>query len=225
MNPHPHHRTRIKCCGITRRADALAAAALGADAVGFVFTRRSPRFVEPGAAAAIRAALPPFVAAVALFMDDAPEWVAEVERRLRPDLLQFHGGESAGFCERFATRYLKAVPMAGLDDIGAVLEAHPHAAGFLLDGHAAGEPGGSGRRFDWGRVPHGSGRALLLAGGLDAGNVGEAVRTAHPWGVDVSSGIESAPGVKDVQRMAAFVQAVRVAEAGRDPGGAGACPG
>lgn len=204
-------RVRVKFCGMTRLEDVRAAVELGVDAIGLVCTRRSTRFVEPGQARALRRALPPFVSAVALFMDDAPEWVADAIAALRPDCLQFHGSETAAFAASFALPYLKAVPMASVADVAGYAAAHPAAAGFLLDGHAAGAAGGSGVAFDWSRVPHGLGRPLLLAGGLDAGNVAQAIALARPYAVDVSSGIERAPGVKDAARMRAFVEAVRAA--------------
>lgn len=203
------NRTRIKFCGLTRVEDVRAAVELGVDAVGFVLTRRSRRFVAPAQAHELRAALPPFVSAVALLMDDAPEWVEQVVATVRPDLLQFHGEETAAFVERFGRPYLKAVPMASIADVAAYARAHPRAAGFLLDSHAAGAAGGTGGTFDWARVPRGFDRPLLLAGGLDAGNVAQAIAQARPYAVDVSSGIESAPGVKDAARMRAFVDAAR----------------
>lgn len=200
-------RTRIKFCGLTRAEDVRCAIALGVDAIGFVLTRRSRRFVEPEQARALRDALPPFVSAVALFMDDAPDWVAEVVATMRPDLLQFHGEESGGFAERFDRPYLKAIPMGSVADVAAYADAHPRACGFLLDSHSTGAAGGSGEAFDWARFPHQLDRPLVLAGGLDAGNVAQAIALARPYAVDVSSGIESAPGIKDAGRMRAFVAA------------------
>jgi phosphoribosylanthranilate isomerase len=201
--------TRIKCCGITRREDAQLAARLGADAVGFVFARKSPRFIEPAAAAAIRADLPPFVDAVALVMDDDAEWIAEVIASVRPDLLQFHGRESAAFCDGFGTRYLKAIAMG--EGVAALqsLRDYPRAVGLLLDGHGLGEQGGSGKAFDWSLMPHDLQQPLILAGGLTADNVGTAIAIAAPWAVDVSSGIEASPGIKDADKMERFIAAVR----------------
>jgi phosphoribosylanthranilate isomerase len=204
-------RTRIKFCGITRPDDARLAAELGVDALGLVFTPRSRRRVELATAAAIRRALPPFVAAVALFMDDEPGWIAQVIDAVQPDLLQFHGSETAEFTGAFARPYLKAVPMASVGDVAAYAAQHPAAAGFLLDSHATGTAGGSGAAFDWTRVPRDFGRPLLLAGGLDAHNVAQAIALARPYAVDVSSGVEAAPGVKDAAKMRAFVDAVRAA--------------
>lgn len=204
-------RTRIKICGITRVEDALAAAALGADAIGLVFASRSPRRVTLDAARAIVDALPPFIASVALFMDDDPVFVRSVIDALRPDLVQFHGAEDAGTCESLGRRYLKAVPMAGRGT-GAIIEAagaHPRAAGLVLDGHGLGEAGGSGRAFDWSQARAEGLPPLVVAGGLTADNVADAVRIAAPWAVDVSSGVEAAPGVKDHGRMERFIEEVR----------------
>lgn len=205
-------RTRIKFCGMTRIADVQLAVALGVDAIGLVLTRKSRRFVEIERAQHIRKSLPPFVTTVALFMDDEPGWIAEAVSAIGPDLLQFHGGELALECMRFGCPYLKAIAMADGPNIGMVagkvIAAHPQAAGFLLDGHAAGEQGGGGKSFDWSRIPAGLRRPLLLAGGLTCDNVAAAIHTVHPYAVDVSSGIESAPGIKDADKMRRFVDAV-----------------
>ncbi|MDO1530572.1 phosphoribosylanthranilate isomerase [Fulvimonas sp. R45] len=204
--------TRIKCCGMTRAEDALLAARLGADAIGMVFTGRSRRRVGIAQAQAIRQALPPFVTTVALFMDDDAGFVDEVAVAVQPDLLQFHGGEDDGWCAQFGRPWLKAIAMGEGASALAQLQAHPGATGLLLDGHGLGEPGGSGRRFDWSLMPRELAQPLILAGGLHAGNVGEAIRAARPWAVDVASGVESAPGIKDPERLAAFIAAVRAAD-------------
>ena len=204
-------RTRIKFCGLTRAEDVQLAVELGVDAIGLVFTPRSRRCVDLAAATAIRRALPPFVSAVALFMDDEPAWIAQVIDTVQPDQLQFHGSETADFARAFARPYLKAVPMASVGDVAAYAAQHPAAAGFLLDSHAVGMAGGSGTAFDWTRVPRDLGRPLMLAGGLDAHNVAQAIALVKPYAVDVSSGIESAPGIKDAAKMRAFVGAVRAA--------------
>lgn len=204
-------RTRIKICGITRVEDALAAAAFGADAIGLVFTPRSPRRVTIEAARAIVDALPPFIASVALFMDDEASFIRSVLDAIRPDLVQFHGAEDAVTCGSYGCHYLKAVPMAGRGT-GAIIEAagaHPRAAGLVLDGHGLGEAGGSGRAFDWSQARAEGLPPLVVAGGLTADNVADAVRIAAPWAVDVSSGIEAAPGVKDHGRMERFIEEVR----------------
>lgn len=204
------NRVRIKFCGLTRAEDAGLAVRIGVDALGFVFTRRSRRFVEPAVAASIRRSLPPFATTVALFMDDEPAWINEVMDIFRPDLLQFHGNESPATCATFGRAWLKAVAMASVPDVASYVAGFAGACGFLLDAHASGEQGGSGARFDWSRMPT-LDRALILAGGLDAGNVGDAIRQTRPYAVDVSSGIETAPGIKDAQRMREFVAAVRAA--------------
>lgn len=204
-------RTRIKFCGITRTPDAVAAVELGVDAVGVVFTRMSQRFVGITQARAIRRALPPLVTLAALFMDDESSWIEEVIASVQPDLLQFHGAESAGFAASFARPYIKAVPMASAGDIMRFVSTHPAAAGFLFDSHAPGTTGGRGEVFDWARLPDRIGRTVILAGGLDAQNVAQAIAAVRPFAVDVSSGIETAPGIKDATRMRAFVAAVHAA--------------
>lgn len=202
------NRVRIKFCGMTRSEDAMLAARLGVDALGFVFTRKSRRFVDPAAATGMIRRLPPLISSVALFMDDEPAWIRQVISMVRPSLLQFHGEESATDCEGYGLPFLKGVPMASVTDVASYAAGFAGAAGFLLDAHARGEAGGQGVRFDWTRDP-GLDRPWLLAGGLDAGNVGEAIRLLRPHAVDVSSGIESSPGIKDAGRMRAFVSAVQ----------------
>lgn len=204
-------RVRIKFCGITRQEDAHVAAGLAVDALGFVFTRASQRFVEPDSALTIIRTLPAFITTVALFMDDDPAWIREVTSIVNPSLLQFHGAEPVADCAGYAKPFIKAVPMASVADVASYAASYPGASGFLLDAHRSGEPGGQGVRFDWSRRPLLE-QPLILAGGLDAGNVAEAIREMRPYAVDVSSGIESAPGTKDAERMRAFVAAVRAAE-------------
>ena len=204
-------RVRIKFCGMTRVEDALTAATLGVDAIGVVLTERSKRFAGIARAREIRAALPPFVDLVALFMDDQPGFIAEAVAAVQPDLLQFHGSETARDCVRYGIPYLKAVAMGDGPGPAGVAQAHPQAKGFLLDGHAQGEQGGSGKTFDWSMAAVPFERPVLLAGGLTARNVGAAIRAVRPYAVDVSSGIESAPGIKDARKMQQFVTAVRSA--------------
>lgn len=215
-DPHARPlRTRIKFCGLRRAEDVALAVALGVDAVGFVCVPESPRCVDLDVAGAIRATLPPFVSCVALLRNPAPAQVEAVLRRLRPDLLQFHGEEPAAFCRQFDRRYIKAVALGG---DGALPPTHEYAdaAALLLDGHPPGELGGQGRAFDWGRVVGDTTVPLMLAGGLTPHNVGIAIRRLRPYAVDVSSGIEAdpraAPAVKDSGKMAAFVDAVRAAD-------------
>ena len=192
--------------------DALCAARHGADAVGLVFHPASRRAVGAEAAAEIARALPPFVTAVALFVDPEPEAVEAVLARVPVGLLQFHGDEPPELCRRFGLPYLKAVPMGAGADPREYARRYADAAGLLLDSHGGGRTGGSGEAFDWGRVPGDLGRPVVLAGGLHPGNVAEAVRRVRPWAVDVSSGVESAPGVKDPARIEAFMQEVRRGE-------------
>jgi len=201
--------TRIKCCGMTRVEDARLAAQYGADAIGVIFTARSRRRVDIARAKDICAALPPFVSTVALFMDDDAAYVRDVLREVQPDLLQFHGDESDEWCAQFGHRYLKAIAMGEGAAALPRLREYPRAAGLLLDGHGLGEAGGTGKAFDWSLMPADVGQPLILAGGLTAQNVAHAIRVAQPWAVDVSSGIESAPGIKDPAKMYAFIEAVR----------------
>lgn len=202
-------RTRIKFCGMTRVVDAQHAAALGVDAIGLVFTAHSPRCVDVEQARVIRDSLPPFVTSVALFMDDDEALVRRVVNTVAPDCLQFHGAETDAWCARFGRPFLKAVAMGSVAAGLKQLREYPHAAALLLDGHGVGEAGGSGRVFDWSRIPSSLAQPLMLAGGLHAGNVAAAIVEAHPWAVDVSGGIESAPGIKDAVMMERFVAAVR----------------
>lgn len=221
-------RTRIKFCGMTRADDIREAALLGVDAVGLVFAERSRRLLAIEQAVALRDITPPLVDVVALFMDNPADQVRAVITQVRPSLLQFHGSESAEFCEQFGLPYLKALGMGGqgADAVTTQFHAHPRAAGFLLDSHAPGAAGGTGERFDWSDIPVGDGRVLLLAGGLNPDNVAEAIRATGVWGVDVSSGIELVPGQKDSRLMREFVEAVSSADAdqGRRPSDRAAAP-
>jgi phosphoribosylanthranilate isomerase len=201
--------TRIKCCGMTRVEDAVLAAQLGVDAIGMVFTARSKRCVSVAQGRAIVDALPPFVSTVALFMDDEASLVREMLDEVRPTLLQFHGDESDAWCMQFGHPFLKAIAMGGGAAAAPRFREHPHAAAILLDGHGLGEAGGSGKTFDWRLLPADLGCPVMLAGGLDADNVSAAIRMARPWAVDVASGVESAPGIKDARKLSAFVRAVR----------------
>jgi phosphoribosylanthranilate isomerase len=206
-------RTRIKFCGITRAEDALDAIALGVDALGFIFVAGSPRRMELEAAAAIRRQLPPLVSVVALLRNPDREEVQAAIDTLRPDLLQFHGEEQPGFCAAFGLPYVKAVAMRGLKQpLAEIARAYARAAALLLDGHAPGELGGQGNAFDWSDIAAGVNKPLILAGGLKPETVAAAIRVAHPYAVDVSSGIEREPGIKDSGKMAAFVQHVRDAD-------------
>lgn len=201
-------RTRVKICGITRPADAESAARAGADAIGLVFYPPSPRFLSVERAIEVRNALPPFVQSVALFVNPDATQVAQVLGRVRPSLLQFHGEETREFCAQFGVPYLKACRVADGVDLLEYLRAFPDASGWLLDAYVDGY-GGKGKSFDWSRVPAERDRPLVLSGGLARDNVRQAIRRVRPWGVDVSSGVESAKGVKDPAMIAAFIEEVR----------------
>jgi phosphoribosylanthranilate isomerase len=222
-------RTRIKICGITRIADAMAAASAGADAIGLNFWRGTPRCVDVTRARAIADALPPFVTRVALFVDPGADEVRAVLDTVAVDMLQFHGDEPRSLCSAFGRPYLKAVHMKDGVDLLEYVARYADASGFLFDTFRAGDlPGGTGHAFDWSRlspsVRAGLPAPLILSGGLDAVNVGDAIRTVRPWAVDVSSGVEERDadgkvrkGIKDAARIAAFVKGVRDAD-GKDAG-------
>lgn len=200
---------RIKICGITRIEDALAAAHAGADAIGLVFHPASPRAVDVEQAAAIVKALPPFVTSVGLFVDASEERINEVLRQVPLDMLQFHGDEPDAFCRRFARPYLKAVRMRPDADLETLVAGWPGASGILLDSYRPGVPGGTGETFDWTRVPAQRNWPLVLAGGLQADNVRQAIELTAPWAVDISGGVEAARGIKDPAKINAFIQEVK----------------
>jgi phosphoribosylanthranilate isomerase len=205
-------RTRVKICGITSVNDALAAARHGADAIGLIFYPPSPRLVSLDRAREIAASLPPFVARVAVFVNPAAREVDAVIRACRPDLLQFHGEETADYCRSFGVPYLRSLRVRKGVDLLESLSPFGDAAGWLLDAYRQELYGGTGEAFDWDLVPRSLARPLVLSGGLDAENVGAAIRRVRPWAVDVSSGVEAAKGVKDERRIAAFMEAVRSAD-------------
>jgi len=204
-------RTRVKICGITRPADGVAAAQAGADAIGFVFYPKSPRYLSAERAIEIRDALPPFVQTVALFVNADAAQVSQVLGRVKPALLQFHGDETPEFCGQFGVPYVKAARVRQGLDLLEYLRPFQEAAAWLLDSFVEAY-GGVGERFDWTLVPRKLERPLILSGGLERGNVAEAVRQLRPWGVDVSSGVESAKGIKDAAKIAAFIAEVRNAD-------------
>lgn len=201
-------RTRVKICGITRPEHAVQAALLGADAIGLVFYPASPRAVSIAQANLILDALPPLVTRVGLFVDAAVEQVMAVLQQVSLDLLQFHGEEPEAYCRQFRRPYLKALSMRSDRDVAAAMAAYPSAAGLLLDTYHPAMPGGSGERFDWDQIPAERPRPLILAGGLQAENVAEAICRVRPFGVDVSSGVESGKGIKDADKIAAFIRGV-----------------
>ena len=200
---------RIKICGITRVEDALAAAQLGAHAIGLVFFAGSPRAVTPQQARDIIAALPPFVVPVGLFVNADAQAVRNTIAAAPVQLLQFHGDETPQYCAGFGLPYLRAVRVRpGVDLLQYAREFHT-ARGLLLDAYVDGVHGGTGATFDWSLIPRDLPAPVVLSGGLHAENVTEAVRRVRPWAVDVSSGVESAKGIKDVRKMAAFMTGVR----------------
>lgn len=202
---------RSKICGITRVEDALAAAEAGADAIGLVFYAKSPRAVTVRQAQTIIAVLPPFVSTVGLFVDMPRRQLEEILEVLPLDLLQFHGDESPADCVGYARPYIKALRVKPGDDIAAQVELYGAAAGVLLDAYVPGTPGGTGEVFDWSLVPVGVRKPIILAGGLTPGNVQAAIERVRPYAVDVSGGVEVAKGIKDVEKIRAFVRAVRSA--------------
>ncbi|MFA5529682.1 MAG: phosphoribosylanthranilate isomerase [Thiohalomonadaceae bacterium] len=204
-------RTRVKICGITRPEDGGHAAAMGADAIGLVFYAKSPRAVDVAQAKAILAALPAFVTTVGLFVDAPAEEVNAVLDALPLDLLQFHGNESPAYCRAFRRPYLKALAMRPGMDLRVATEDYVDARALLVDAYHPDAPGGTGTRFDWERLPAQLGLPLVLAGGLDPDNIADAIRTVRPWGVDVSSGVEAAKGIKSPEKMAAFMRGVESA--------------
>jgi phosphoribosylanthranilate isomerase len=204
-------RTRIKICGITRTEDAQAAARAGADAIGLVFYPPSPRFLSLEWARELRNELAPFVMPVALFVNPTAAEVYTVLERVRPAMLQFHGEETPVFCSQFGVPYIKACRVNPGVDLLEYLRPFSGAAGWLLDSHVE-EYGGVGERFDWSLVPAERSHPLILSGGLTRENVREAIRRVRPWAVDVSSGVESAKGIKDAARIAAFIAEVRHAD-------------
>jgi phosphoribosylanthranilate isomerase len=208
-------RTRVKICGIREAGHARVAADAGADAIGLNFYRESPRYVAPLAAAQIAASLPPYVAAVGLFVNESAAGVKAILEAVPLDLLQFHGDEDPEFCESFGRPYVRAVRMAPGTDLIEYAGRFARAKALLLDAHVPGQKGGTGETFDWAGFPRDFPMPLVLSGGLTARNVGRAVREARPWAVDVSSGVESSRGVKDAGKIVEFIRSVRREDAGQ----------
>jgi phosphoribosylanthranilate isomerase len=202
-------RTRVKICGITRFQDAQRAVALGADAIGLVFYDKSPRVVSLPNALDIVKKIAPLVSIVGLFFDASRHYVRQIVDSVPIDLLQFHGDECPADCGIYGKPYIKAIPMGGAMDVAFYAQTYPDAKAYLLDSHAPGDAGGSGIAFNWERVPADLGKPLILAGGLDANNVSEAIRLVRPYAVDVSSGVEREKGIKDYGKMAEFMNEVR----------------
>ncbi len=200
---------RVKICGITSTLDAKAAVDAGADALGVVFYAQSSRCVSISQAREISQVVGPFVTLVGLFVNATVAEVNSVLASVPIHVLQFHGDEDAAFCEQFQRPYLKAIRMRPELDLDAAIAAHPNAGGILLDAYRKGVPGGTGESFDWRRVPVPSSQAIVLAGGLNPDNIQKALAACDVWGVDVSGGVESAPGQKDHGAIKQFIERVR----------------
>ena len=200
---------RIKICGITRVEDALVAAEAGADAIGLVFYAKSPRAVTVQQAQRIIAALPPFITTVGLFVNCSRGELNEILDAVPLDMLQFHGDEVAVDCDGYGRPYLKALRVRVGDDIQAQMDRYPSAAGILLDTYVTGVPGGTGESFDWSLVPACASKPIVLAGGLSVDNVGAAISQVRPYAVDVSGGVERSKGIKDSEKIRAFIAACK----------------
>lgn len=201
--------TRVKICGITRVEDGLAAARAGAHAIGLMFWTPSPRNVSIAQAKEIVAALPPLVTVVAVFVDPDKPLVEEVLHEVHPALLQFHGNEPPEFCRQFGAPYVKAIRVRPGLDLLQYASRYPDAKALLLDTFVDGIVGGTGRVFDWSLIPANLRVLVILSGGLNAGNVADAINHVRPWAVDVSSGVELSKGVKAAVKIAAFMEGVR----------------
>ena len=217
MNP-----VRIKVCGITRPEDAALADELAVDAIGFVFVKKSKRFIQLNDAARISLELGPFMQRVGLFLDDERELVDQAIAEIPNLLPQFHGREPADYCDQFNRPYIKAIGVAGGIPADDELRAYKHCAGFLFDSNAPGALGGTGHTFDWqqlrdwqtdSRRAGNIGRRIVLAGGLNLDNIGDAIKQVKPHAIDVSSGVEAGPGIKDAELMRKFVAAARAVPA------------
>ena len=203
-------KPRIKICGLTRPEDVQAAVAAGADAIGLVFYPPSPRYVAPQAAAALARLVPPFVTIVGLFVNADPAVIRQTLAVVPIHLLQFHGDEDEAYCRQFDRPYVKAACVKSGMDLIQYATAYPSAQAILLDAFVDGY-GGGGKVFDWSLVPPDLGKPVVLSGGLDAGNVGEAIARVRPAAVDVSSGVERGKGIKDAGKIGEFISAVRAA--------------
>ncbi|KXJ49781.1 MAG: N-(5'-phosphoribosyl)anthranilate isomerase [Cycloclasticus sp. Phe_18] len=202
-------RTRVKICGITQLDDALAAIHYGADALGFVFYEKSPRFLNVQAAQAIFNNIPPFISKVALFVNAEHDYVNDALDKLSIDVLQFHGDEDEAFCTSFNKPYLKAIRMRDTTNLNDIADTYSSASGLLLDAFDSAQYGGTGQTFNWNLVPKQCNLPIILAGGLDTQNVYAAVQNTGVYGVDVSSGVEKSKGVKDHLLIKQFMHEVK----------------
>jgi len=202
-------RTRIKICGLRDPDHVRVAADAGADAIGVVFYKPSPRYVTPDEAASVAAAVPPYVTAVGLFVNEPADSVKAILARVPLGLLQFQGEEAPEYCASFGVPFVRAVAMEPGTDLVELAHRFSRARALLLDAHVPGVPGGTGSTFDWSRIPPNLPIPVILSGGLTAENVGQAVREVRPWAVDVSSGVERGRGVKDPGKIVEFIRSVR----------------
>ncbi len=201
-------RVRVKICGITRVEDALISVENGADAIGLVFYEPSPRNVNIEQAIEIANKIPAFVTAVGLFVNAEPEYVRSVISRIKLDLLQFHGDETPQECACFGLPFIKAIRVKSDTNLVQCANDFSAARGLLLDTYTEGVAGGTGNVFDWGLIPADLEKPVILAGGLNAHNVAQAISQVKPYAVDVSGGVEASKGIKDAAKIAAFMQQV-----------------
>ncbi|PPC95317.1 MAG: phosphoribosylanthranilate isomerase [Methylotenera sp.] len=201
-------RTRVKICGITNVTDAFVAIKHGADAIGLVFYEASPRNVTIQQAAEIARSVPPFVSVVGLFVNANPSFIQEVITNVELDLIQFHGDEKQADCTPYKLPFIKAVRVKPDTNLVQYAADFPDAKALLLDTFTEGMVGGTGQVFDWKLIPHNIDKPIILAGGLKAENVSLAIQTVKPYAVDISGGVESAKGIKDAAKIAAFMQQV-----------------
>ncbi|GAB6069865.1 phosphoribosylanthranilate isomerase [Thiomicrorhabdus hydrogeniphila] len=201
-------RTRVKICGIRSSKDAKLAINAGADAIGLVFYEPSPRYVEIDQACEIAQSIPAFVTKTALFVNPSEAYVRKVLDSVAIDLIQFHGDETATFCEQFGKPYIKAVRMQATTSLPALAQEFKKSSGLLLDAYVAGTPGGTGEKFNWEWIPKEFDLPIILAGGLTSSNVKQAINEASPWAVDVSGGVEASKGIKSPEKIKHFMQQV-----------------
>lgn len=201
-------RTRVKICGITRPEDALEAIRHGADAIGLVFYPQSPRYVTPLQAAEIVKKIPAFITVVGLFVNAEASEISDILSAVHLDLLQFHGDETPMQCRQFLRPYMKAIRVKSDTNLVQYAADYADAKALLLDAFAEGVPGGTGQVFDWNLIPSNLSVPVVLAGGLNADNVTQAIQKVRPYAVDVSGGVEASKGIKDAAKIAAFMRGV-----------------
>ena len=201
-------RVRVKICGITRLEDALCAVEQGADAIGLVFYDQSPRNVSINQAIEIANHIPAFVSVVGLFVNAEPSFINEVITNAKIDLLQFHGDETPEECASYSLPFIKAIRVKSDTNLVQYAKEYSAAKGLLLDAYTEGVAGGTGHVFDWNLIPKQLAKPIILAGGLKADNVAQAIQQVMPYAVDVSGGVEASKGIKDAAKIAAFMRQV-----------------